>query len=186
MLSFLGWIKEFTHELINKVFCFENGLNLIELIEKNPQPSSKDFLKKIKNYQNMSAVGTDAAFMLEKALEEMDDIFKAEEIHHTSHHAFIQQDSSTPIHPTQTTPTSSKSSRRTENSKSLIKLLDEMEFLLSGQLDSGESFMKSDEKGAILNYCRKLSFVSLFLKELFAGRSPNSKVNLSSFVDFFF
>lgn len=123
----------------------------------------------------MSAVGTDAAFMLEKALEEMDDIFKAEEIHHTSHHAFIQHgDSSTPIHPTQTTPTSSKSSRRTENSKDLIKLLDEMEFLLSG-----ESFMKSDEKGPILNYCRKLSFVSLFLKELFASRSPNSKVKLS-------
>ena len=133
----------------------------------------------------MSAVGTDAAFMLEKALEEMDDIFKEGETNQSSH-TFIQQGSSTPIHQIQTTPTSSyqnKSSRRTENSRNLIKLLDELEFLLSGQLDGGESFMKSDEKGAILNYCRTLSFVSLFFKELFSSKSPNSKVKV---VYFFF
>ena len=48
LLRFLGWIKEFTHELINEVFYLENGLNSVDLIEKNPQQSSKDFVKKSK------------------------------------------------------------------------------------------------------------------------------------------
>lgn len=122
----------------------------------------------------MSAVGTDAAYMLEKALEEMDDIFKDEDVHQPQQ-TFIQ--SSTPV---QVQTTSQKSSRRTENKRNLIKLLDELEFLLSGQMDGEESFLKSNEKTDIINYCRTLSFVSVFFKELC---SKSSKVKTYVFID---
>lgn len=119
----------------------------------------------------MSAVGTDAAYMLEKALEEMDDIFKEEEeAQKRSSHTFIQHGSSTPIQ-TKTSSNQNRSSRRMENSRDLIKLLDELEFLLSGQQDNEESFMKSSEKEAVLNYCKTLSFVSFFFKEFFSNKA---------------
>ena len=122
----------------------------------------------------MSAVGTDAAYMLEKALEEMDDIFKDEDANQPQP-TFIQ--SSTPV---QAQNPTNRSSRRTENKRNLIKLLDELEFLLSGQMDGEESFLKSNEKTDIINYCRTLSFVSLFFKDL---SSKSSKVKTYVLID---
>jgi len=123
----------------------------------------------------MSAVGADAEYMLERALEEMDDIFKDGDPHQTQH-PFIKN-SSTPVQ-NQHVKTPSKSSKRksAECSKNVIKMLDELEFFLSGQLDGSENFINSEVKEAILGYCKKLSFVSLFFKELF---KPSPKANHS-------
>lgn len=108
----------------------------------------------------MSGVGTDAEYMLEKALEEMDDIFRDSE----ENLDLSQQNSSTPVHPTASTL---KLSKRNENSRNLIKLLDEIEFILSGQVSNSTETFKLEEKEAILNYCKTLSFVTLFFKELY-------------------
>lgn len=109
----------------------------------------------------MSGVGTDAAYMLEKALEEMDDIFKDSE--DPQKQTIFNMNSSTPTR--HSSPT--KSSKRNENSRNLVKLLDEIEFILSGQVSNSTETFKSEEKEAILNYCKTLSFVSLFFKELY-------------------
>ena len=117
----------------------------------------------------MSAVGNDAAFMLEKALEEMDDIFKDGNEPIT----FVQ--SSTPVAQKRTS-----NSRKMSNNNvtDLIKLLDELEFLLSGQiLDEGEKLSK-EEKITVLNHGRTLSFASAFLKEFHEPKTSMTTVSL--------
>ena len=120
----------------------------------------------------MSGVGTDAEYMLERALEEMDDIFKDDDQGTGGFMQNITQKSSTPSQNTHSI--SQKSSKRNENSRNLIKLLDEIEFLLAGQVSNSTETFKLEEKEAIFNYCKTLSSVSYFFKELF--KDPKVKV----------
>lgn len=130
----------------------------------------------------MSGVGTDAAYMLEKALEEMDDIFKEDEENINQQTTFTQS-TSTPVSTPSRHVSPTKSSKRNENSRNLVKLLDEIEFILSGQVSSSTETFKSDEKEAILNYCKTLSFVSLFFKELY--KEPKKVSSACSYIFIF-
>ena len=100
----------------------------------------------------MSAVGSDAALMLEKALEEMDDIFKDNDEPKT----FIQS-----------TPVSRKPAKSNKAVSTLIKLLDELEFLLSSQILDDQETLNEQQKKKVFDHVRTLSFASGFLKEFY-------------------
>ncbi|XP_057304461.1 uncharacterized protein LOC130641608 isoform X3 [Hydractinia symbiolongicarpus] len=97
----------------------------------------------------MSAVGSDAAFMLERALEEMDDIFK---------------DNGEPTTFVQSTPETKK--RKGKTLLEVKKLLDDIEFTLSSQvLDVQEEELNIEEKRLLTEHFKSLSFLSSLFQE---------------------
>ena len=108
----------------------------------------------------MSAVGSDAAYMLEKALEEMDDIFRE------SSDNFSFNTSTDYIQNTGTN-TSSRSNhlKFNEHVEKFKNILNELELYLQWQIAENQQFFHY-EKQAVLSHCRSLTHVPLFFQEL--------------------
>lgn len=114
----------------------------------------------------MSAVGTDAALMLEKALEEMDDIFKDVEEQNVN---FSIQGTSTPRNnksiPRITSKNSGYSSQNVGRvgQNSLLKTLQDLEHQLSGQMNESSQ----QDIYYIKDYCASnLKVLSSFFKDV--------------------
>ncbi|XP_065679179.1 liprin-beta-1 isoform X2 [Hydra vulgaris] len=113
----------------------------------------------------MSAVGGDAAFMLERALEEMDSIFRENIVGITPSFKINNLPTSTP-----------KSSKLThnKNDENLIKIFDELELLLSNSInESGISTIIN--KRGILEHLKSLRCTFAFLNEMSSVLSSNNK-----------
>jgi len=115
----------------------------------------------------MSAVGTDAALMLEKALEEMDDIFK--DVAEEPNVNFSIQGTSTPRNnksiPYITSKNSSYSSQNVGRvgQNSLLKTLQDLEHQLSGQMNESSQ----QDIYYIKDYCASnLKVLSSFFKDV--------------------
>ena len=105
----------------------------------------------------MSAVGSDAAFMLEKALEEMDDIFRDNEEPRT----FIQSSTPEPISRPPGEP-----STKTDVSGA-IKHLNELEKFLSNPNLWQQLKISPKEKEIIVTHGQSLHFVSMLFRDLY-------------------
>ena len=102
----------------------------------------------------MSAVGGDAAFMLEKALEEMDSIFRDNIVDSTS--CFNRS----------SLPSKSLKSAYGRNSESVNKIFDELEFLLSGYVDGSTGLGIVLNIREIFEHLKTLKCTFAFLNEL--------------------
>lgn len=105
----------------------------------------------------MSAVGSDAAYMLEKALEEMDDIFResSDSFGFNTSTDFTTGNSCTPRN----------HMKFNEHVEKFKNLLNELELYLQWQVSENQQFFHY-EKQAVLSHCRLLANVPAFFQEL--------------------